>query len=164
MKTICTFCNAVISEEPSSEGGANHGVCKPCFQRIFSEYGFNLKKFLNLFDAPVFLVDGDANVLAANILATASVKKPVALMKGKLCGNVLECINACLPEGCGKTASCPHCVIRSSVTETYMTGNEITRRPAVLIRNNDGNPVKENLLVSTRKEGNIVLLRLEPEN
>ncbi|MFZ0004366.1 MAG: hypothetical protein WCC86_07320 [Methanoregula sp.] len=116
-----------------------------------------------MFDAPVLLVDGDANVLAANTLATVAAKKPVALMKEKLCGDVLECINACLPEGCGKTANCPDCVIRSSVIETYTSGKEITRRSAMLIRNENGTKVKENFLVSTRKDGDAVLLRLEPE-
>ena len=161
MKTICSFCNTIISEKPSSDKGANHGICESCFQKILSEFGFNLKKFLDMLDAPVFLVDSDGIVLAANTLATVSAKKPVALMKGKLCGDVLGCINTCLPQGCGKTANCPDCVIRSSVEETYNTGKEITRRSAMLIRNENSKKVKESFLVSTRKDGNAVLLRLE---
>ena len=162
MKTICAFCNAVIKEDASADGHVSHGVCKACYRRILTEYGFNLQKYLDLLNAPVFLVDSDANVLAANTLAIGSVKKPVEQIKGKLCGDVLECINAFLPEGCGKTAHCPDCTIRSSVDETYATGNQITRRPATVTLKKNGSQVTEHLLVSTRKEGNIILLRLEP--
>ena len=161
MKTICSFCNVVISEGTSPDSRINHGVCTSCYTKILTEHGFNLQKFLNLLDAPVFLVDEDVNVLAANSLASAAIKKPLKDTTGQLCGNVLECINALLPEGCGKTPSCPDCTIRNSVNETYRTGAQITRRPADITRNNgDGNETAH-LLISTRKDNGIVLLQLE---
>jgi hypothetical protein len=162
MKTICAFCNTVINDDISADNRVNHGICKSCYRRILKDYGFNFRKCLNMLNAPVFLVDSDANVLAANTLAVAAVKKPVTWVRGKLCGDVLMCINAFLPEGCGKTPHCPDCTIRSSVNETYATAKQITRRPAVVIRKKNGNQVTEHLLVSTQKDGNIVLLRLEP--
>jgi hypothetical protein len=115
-----------------------------------------------MFDAPVFLVDAEANVLAANTLAVAAVKKPVARVTGKLCGTVLDCINAFLPMGCGKTPECPACTIRSSVNETFETGKPVHDRRAILTRKKNGSPEKVSLLVSTQKDGNVVLLRLEP--
>jgi hypothetical protein len=127
-----------------------------------TEHGFNLQKFLNMLDAPVFLVDRDVNVLAANTLANAAVKKPIEKTHREICGNVLECINAFLPEGCGKTQNCPDCTIRNSVNETYKTGTQINRRPAVITRKNgDSEDKTEHLLISTRKDNGIVLLRLE---
>lgn len=53
------------------------GYVHLCYTRILTEHGFNLKKFLNMLDAPVFLVDDNVNVLAANTLAIAAFKKPV---------------------------------------------------------------------------------------
>jgi hypothetical protein len=162
MVTICAFCDTVIRHEPLTVNLVNHGICESCYKSILTNHGFNLKKFLDLLDAPVFLVDADVNILAANTRAIATAKKPVAQITGKLCGTVLECINAFLPEGCGKTTHCPDCTIRNSVNETYSTGNQITRRPAVVIRKNNGNQETVRLLVSTQKDGDIVLLRLEP--
>jgi hypothetical protein len=161
MKIVCSFCNAVIS--PGQPGDpVSHGVCPDCYTKIISEHRFNVRKFLDLLDAPVFLVDADVNILAANALAIATVKKPVTEIRGKICGNVIECVNAYLPEGCGKTAFCPDCTVRSSVNETYTTGHPITRRPAVIRRLVGGVEETLHLLVSTRKDGDVVLLRLEP--
>jgi hypothetical protein len=122
----------------------------------------DIRQFLNLLDVPVFLVDDDANILGANTLAIAAVEKTIEQVRGKLCGNVLECINACLPDGCGKTEFCPDCTIREAVTGTYKTGCPVTRRPAVFRKRKKGADETISLLVSTRKEERIVLLRLEP--
>jgi hypothetical protein len=108
-----------------------------------------------------FLVDSDANVLAANTLAVRAVQKPPELVHGRLCGKVLDCINAFLPEGCGKTPDCPDCEIRNAVNETYRTGMKIDDRPAVVHRKIGNHEKNGHLLVSTRKDGKVVLLRLE---
>ena len=86
-----------------------------------ARHGFNIRKFLDMLDAPVFLVDNDVNILAANTLAIAITKKPVAEVQGTICGKVLECINAYLPGGCRRTPVCPDCAIRASVDRTYKT-------------------------------------------
>lgn len=161
MKTICSFCNTIISPGTVPDDKVSHGVCNSCYTKILTEHGFNLQKFLNLLEAPVFLVDRDVNVLAANTLASAAIKKPIETIKGQICGNVLECINAYLPEGCGKTTSCPDCTIRNSVNETYRTGVQITRLPAeVTLKNGDAQETAH-LLISTRIDNGIVLLQLE---
>ena len=115
-----------------------------------------------MLESPVFLVDDDVRILAANTFALAIVNNPLEQIQGKLGGKILDCLNAFLPEGCGKTPFCPDCPIRMSVNETYATGQAVTRRPANLCRKiRDG---KENLhlLLSTRKAGDVVLLQLEP--
>lgn len=161
MKTICSFCNTVIEEGTAPEDQVSHGVCTACYHKILTEHGFNLQKFLNLLEAPVFLVDEDVNVLAANMLAVAAVNKPIEKTKGQLCGNVLECINAFLPEGCGKTESCPDCTIRNSVNETFRTGRPVSRRPATVTRKNGDSDETAHLIISTRKDNGVVLLQLE---
>jgi hypothetical protein len=162
MKTVCSFCTAIIRPGITPDDPVSHGICRSCYDRILASHGFNIQKFLNLLDAPVFLVDNDVTILAANTPALQMVKKPVPWVHGILCGTVLECINAHLRQGCGKTPSCPDCTIRTTVNETYATGHEVTRRPAAFSRKTSGTSEEVRLLVSTRKDGDIVLLRLEP--
>ena len=114
-----------------------------------------------MLDAPVFLVDSDVNVLAANSLAIAAVGKPAAQVHGNICEDVIECVNTFLPEGCGKTPFCPDCTIRSSVNETFKTGTPITSRPAEVTHKVGDRAKNTHLLVTTRKSGDVVLLRLE---
>jgi hypothetical protein len=162
MKTICSFCNITIHDDRAAPDLVTHGVCPSCYQQIMRTYGFNIRKFLDMLDAPVFLVDDDVNILAANARAIAIVNKPLPKIQGHICGMVLECINAFLPDGCGKTPQCPDCIIRSTVSETYKTSHAVDRRHASFTRKNGDSPEKVDLLVSTKKDGNVVLLRLEP--
>jgi hypothetical protein len=162
MTTICSFCNTIIKPELVPAEPVSHGVCRSCYDRILAENGFNTRKFLDMLSAPVFLVDADVNILEANALALATVQKPFVLVRGKICGTVLDCINSYLPEGCGKTAFCPDCVIRNSVNLTYTTGKPVTSALAVICRNGNSPGKEIHLIVSTRKDGNVVLLRLQP--
>jgi len=162
MRKICSFCNGVIQPGTSPNEPAVHGVCPSCQERISAQRGFNVRKYLDMLDAPVFLVDSDVNILEANSFALAVVKKPIDLVRWTRGGNVLECINSFLDEGCGKTVFCPNCMIRGAVNETYKTGRPITKQPATLCRKVGNTTEKLNLLVSTRKEGYVVLLRVEP--
>jgi PAS domain-containing protein len=162
MKTVCSFCKAVIRPGTKPDEPVSHGICIPCYHRIREDFGLDIRKVLDMLDAPVFLVDSDVRILAANTPAIKAFNKPLTEMQGKHCGTVLECINSCLPGGCGKTRFCPDCIIRAAVEETYETGHPVTRRHAVCRRRNSTGEETIKYLVSTRKEGDIVLLRLEP--
>jgi hypothetical protein len=162
MRKICAFCSGVMDAGTSPDEPASHGICRSCYDRILHENGLDVLKFLNMLDVPVFLVDDDVNILEANSLARAFVKKPDNLIRGTICGKVVDCINACLPEGCGKTPACPDCNIRNSVELTYKTGTPLNAIQAMLIRNGDNSPETIELNVSTWKDGDAVLLRLEP--
>jgi hypothetical protein len=162
MKVICSFCTAVISPGRSPDDPVSHGVCTSCYNRILSSHGFNVRKFLDMLDAPVLLVDADVNIIAANALAIQTVRKPVSQIQGNLCGDVMECVNAFLPGGCGRTPECPDCTVRDSVNETYSTGHTVTRRSAIIRSRAGGRGKTMQLLISTQKDGDIVLLRLEP--
>jgi len=162
MKTICTFCSCVVKEGNSTEDPVSHGVCPDCYDRILRTFGFNVKKFLDELESPVLLVDADVRVLAANSLALDLVGKPVADVRGTLCGDVLACINATRPKGCGQTDICPDCTFRESIKETYATGLPVNRRAAILVKKDDDILRNIPFKVSTRKDGNVVMLRLEP--
>jgi len=162
MRTICSFCKTEIRPGSVPDEPVSHGVCKSCYEQILARHRFNTRKYLDLLDAPVVLVDGDARVLAANALAREFVKTPFAQVRGSLCGIVLECVNAFLPKGCGKTVFCPDCTIRNAVTGTYTTGTPVIGKQAVLNRIVQGREEDLHVIVSTRKDGDVVLLRLEP--
>lgn len=162
MRVVCSFCPAVIRPGTSPGDQISHGICSACYNRILTSHGFNVRKFVDLFDAPVILVDADVRILEANSLAIAAVGKPVAQVKGTLCGDMIDCVNAFLPEGCGNTRTCPDCTLRDSVNQTYATGDPVTRRPAVVTRRAGNTEEHLHFRVTTRKDGGVVLLRLEP--
>lgn len=162
MKTVCAFCNKVIGAGSSKDDPISHGVCPDCYRQILADFGFDTKKFLDMLDSPVFLVDADARVLAANTQAFRLTTQCPDVIRGTLCGDALACINAAKPKGCGNTDACPDCGFRESVRETYTTGRPVNRRAAVLLKK-DGTTIQEiPFRVSTRKDGRAVLLRLEP--
>ena len=162
MKSVCSFCDAVIREGSGDDDRVSHGICKTCFDEFKARYGFNAKKFLDMFEAPVFLVDDDARVMAANRLAITLAGRAAGLADGRFCGDILSCVNAVLENGCGKTRFCPDCTFRNSVTETYTTGRPVTDRVATLCRRDGDTREGIRMLVSTRKDGDAVLLRLQP--
>ncbi len=107
MKTVCAFCNITISPGTSPDEPVSHGICTSCYNQILARHGFNIRKFLDMLDAPVFLVDNDVNILAANTLAIAITKKPVAEVREP---SVETCWNASTPtspEDAGKLQSVP---------------------------------------------------------
>jgi len=159
MKTICSFCETVINPGKSPHDPVSHGVCDSFYRRIRREFGFDLRKFLDTLDAPVFLVDKNAIMVEANMKVITLTGKPLREINGQLCGKVLECLNAELKEGCGTT---PDCTIRSSVKETWTTGRPIENRIAVLRKTIRNLPVEQKFSISTCKDGEVVLLRLEP--
>jgi hypothetical protein len=146
----------------SPDEPVSHGVCTECHDRILTEYGFDTRTFLDQLGSPVLLVDGEARVLAANTPAMELMGKRALAVRGTLCGDALACINAAKPRGCGKTEACPDCTFRESVMETFTTGRPVNRRAAVLLRQNGDTITDIPFLVSTRKDGDVVMLRLEP--
>ena len=161
MRYICSFCN--IEYAPPVGDGAliSHGICRICYNHARASLGVDLREFLDMLDHPVVLVDHDVRVLSSNEKAAALVKKERAEMIGRFGGEVFECENASLPEGCGRTVHCSGCVIRESVNETYETGNPVICRPAALYQGVPGYSFPVELVISTRKSGDVVFLMVE---
>jgi transcriptional regulator of aromatic amino acid metabolism len=77
-----------------------HGLCQSCAAELeFAPQ--SLDRLLNTLPAPVLAVDGEGRTLAANTAAAAMVRSDVPQMKGRLTGEVLSCVHAKLPGGCG---------------------------------------------------------------
>ncbi len=92
-----------------------------------------------VFDAlpfPAFVADGDVRILATNPAARRFLRGGDKSELRQRYGEVLHCINSA--EGCGKSAACTDCVIRSLITFA-ISGGEPARRRARLEYHQDGN-------------------------
>jgi len=162
MVTVCAYCHTIIRPASEPDEPVNHGICEPCHTHFLALLGIDLNRYLDLLDAPVVLVDEEARVLSANHLAQESFHIPAGMVPSpRLCGDVFECENAERPEGCGRTVPCLSCAIRNTVMETHRTGDPVDGRPAVLTRRLRSSGAGLDLRISARREGRVVLLRIE---
>jgi len=100
--------------------------------------------------APVIMVvlDEEARIKDVNKAAQTIVGKiPVA--SAHLPGELFDCVNSSLGDGCGTTPSCKDCAIRSAINEALREGKETYRQEASLNVRVDGEPVKHYYLLST---------------
>jgi PAS domain-containing protein len=164
MKRICAWCRKELHGIDSQAGAGNvitHGICKNCRDNIMFQLGVELESFLNSLNVPIVLVNQEGTVVTVNNQAKAMLRKDLPEIKGYRGGEVFECAYARLPEGCGNTLHCSGCTIRRTVMQTYETGKGFLRVPAALNKNTPEEPVKMNLLISTEKLTDLVLLRID---
>ncbi len=76
---------------------------------------------------PVAVADAEVRVQAVNPSAECFFRAPAADAYQKKCGDVIRCVNASQPGGCGGTPACRACVLRNSVYQA-LEGQSITRR------------------------------------
>ncbi|HEX9023198.1 MAG TPA: PAS domain-containing protein [Geobacteraceae bacterium] len=164
MKRVCAWCRKEL-EAPCSEAdhdeAITHGICKACADSFFSGTGTALRDFLETIGVPVVVADGSVTIGTANSAALALFRKELPDVAGNKGGDVFECIYAPLPGGCGATLHCSGCAIRSTVMDTYRTGKSHLRHPALLKRGRPDRPETIELLISTEKLGDVVLLRID---
>jgi len=166
MRKICAWCNrelnAGLPADAKTKHLVSHGICKDCsYHFLARDVGLPLQDYLNGLDTPVLVTDGDVVVKGANRKAYTVLGKELAQIEGLYGGRVFECEYAMLPEGCGKTIHCGGCVIRRSVTDSFVSHNPHTRVPACLnCRTSEGSQTVQ-LLISTVRSGDVVLLKVE---
>jgi PAS domain-containing protein len=141
----------------------SHGICEECAEKMLSGTRAKAREFLDGLDEPVFLADGDGRVRAANRRACSLVGKEAGDVEDQLGGDVIECVNARLPGGCGRTVHCEACAIRNAVSETIATGRPLTNVPASKDIRTDRGVVQKRLFISTERAGTLVLLRIEED-
>ena len=167
MQVQCAWCQKEIAPNPDGRtvtGEITHGICEECADYFFTKRDHSLRTLLNYLGAPILVVDDDARVLDASDSALALLSMTAEQLQGALAGDVIECANAKLPQGCGHTVHCLACAIRNCVRETAETGHPFTRVPA-WIRQHDAtaHPAtwRTRYLISTEKVGPTVLLRID---
>ena len=141
----------------------SHGMCDMCAQRMEAATRQTAREFLDQLDTPVFLTDGNVRIVAANRAARVLVGKGDAEIEDRLGGDVIECVNAYKPGGCGNTVHCKACTIRNTVNETITTGRPQHQVPALQTLRTDEGEVEKQLLISTERAGTFVLLTIEEE-
>jgi PAS domain-containing protein len=145
---------------PLSDGGVTHAMCSDCDSYFGAQWkGMSYADYVARFDFPVVLVEREGRVVAMNRPACAFLGREPGEVVGLLGGEAMECAYARLPGGCGKTAHCPACAIRNSVTATHQTGKPLVRVPATLRRRDQS---VHDLLISTTREDRVVKVVIEP--
>lgn len=164
MALHCSWCNNEVSPEEtgrSMDRRISLPLCPSCSELMVFQMGVPLQTFIDRLPAPIFVVDNNGTVEAANSLGYRFLnKKPQDVVK-KLQGVVFECAYSRLPEGCGGTIHCSGCAIRRSVHETYETGESRIEVPATLKYDGPDDPRDVEMLISTEKMGEVVLLRID---
>lgn len=134
MQVICSYCRDVLEEDERSEDGdISHGMCEPCHEYFSAQWnGMNWDEYLNRFDQPVVLLNGDLRVVAANERAGKILENGDREVVGLLPGEAMECVYARHPDGCGNTLHCAACTIRIVTECTIITGKSLEDVPAKL--------------------------------
>jgi transcriptional regulator with PAS, ATPase and Fis domain len=133
-------------------------MCKECYNHYKDQIkGLSLDKFLDRFEAPLLVVDKDGRIVAANKMIENIMSRSRRDIFGLLGGEVMECVYARLPEGCGKTAHCLACSIRNTVMAAMESGEPQMHVPVTLSQEN-----KEiEMVISTEKIGSFVRIIIE---
>lgn len=164
MRRICAWCKADLGTKPADphfEHTVTHGICPACLETFFQLRQSALIEILDRLDAPVIVVDSTVCVRCANKQAQTLLHKTMPAIEGAVAGDVLECAYAKLSEGCGNTTHCDGCTIRNSVMDTFKTGESHLKIPTHLLQGSADDNQEVNLLLSTEKVNDMVLLRVD---
>ena len=135
MKTIrrvCAWCNKELGrkEVPRSGGDITHGICSPCLIKATNFEDRTATQILNFIQEPVFIVDSNVTIKAANVSGQKLLGKSFDQIENAIGGDALECSYASMKEGCGKTEHCKTCAIRNILLDTLDTGQGYMNVPA----------------------------------
>jgi len=164
MQHICAWCQADLGEIESAthnDTDISHGICPSCANRIRAEMGEPLQEFLDRLDAPVLLLESGARVVTANKCARDMLGKELSEIQAHRGGEVIECMYANMPGGCGEQLHCKSCTIRNTVLETYETGKSFLHVKAFPDIQVGRDTKTMSLEISTEKVADMVLLRID---
>lgn len=164
MENTCTWCKSLIdliSTDEVKKYNITQGVCLSCAEKLNSEAGIDLSKFLNELNAPVVILDKNGVIRSANDEALKLIDKNIDKVTGHPGGEVFDCVHSKELEGCGNTVDCVTCTIRSCVMSTFSSGVSLFEKPAILLTGDPQNPVRLDFLISTEKVDGYVLLRVD---
>lgn len=162
MKTVCAWCRCEIAPEVGSGTPVlvTHGICARCADLLERFDQLQMGTLLERLDQPVLCVDDDVRVVFGNRAAAEALGRDPEALRGRLAGEVIECVHAHEPGGCGHTGSCASCVIRGSVGTTWRTGQRVQDADAWQEVFTPDGVSRQHLLVSTERRGGVVLLHI----
>ncbi len=162
MKVICSYCRKKIGEkEPFNDYSVSHGMCQECYDYYEEQInGLSLDKFLDKLEAPVLIMDENNRIVAANKMAGTMTGKSHREVFGLLGEEMMECVYARLPEGCGEKAHCEACTIRNAVMAAMESGEPQMHVPVKLLQEDR----EIEMVISTEKIGSLVRIVIENVN
>ena len=162
MIRICAWCkkNMGITEYDVENNAVTHGICLEC-EKLVEFEPVKTQDILNEFNNPVLLMNDEGCCVVANTAASKTLKKEINSIEGCLGGDIISCVHAMEPGGCGEMEHCSGCTIRNTVIETFKTGKSHLKVEAYQYIQNEKGVKKTKFLVSTEKRGNKVLLRID---
>ncbi|MBD3167504.1 hypothetical protein GF324_12965 [bacterium] len=163
--SICAWCGTALHDEPAGIADhytITHGICEECRLQLFMDNPKAYDQFLDSLNAPILAVNREGEVMGASGEACGflQVDHPDR-MRELPGGEVMQCIYADEPGGCGNTIHCKACTIRNNVTYTLETGNSLHEVPAFLYMDNGEGRQKTEFLISTELMDPFVLLRID---
>lgn len=163
MKTICAWCKTVLNDDNTDGGMISHGICTKCRDWVRGDVANTvpLETFLDTLPIPVVVVNRDLLVETANQAALRALGKEKAELAGYSGGDVIECAYARLPGGCGNTEHCSGCVIRNTVTKSFVSGENIENAVAHNPIGHGASAVQTRFQISTSRISGYVLLRID---
>jgi PAS domain-containing protein len=167
MKKVCAWCRRELESfvaEHEQMYPVTHGICDTCAADLLMQMGRPLQEFLDSLDVPILLIESGPLICTANRQARKLLDKQLTEIEGRRGGDVIECVHAKLPEGCGNTVHCKSCTIRITVLETFTSGISSVRVPAYPDIQTVSGVKTMRFLITTEKVGNLVLLRIEDKN
>ena len=164
MRRVCGWCKKDLNPEAkqNSEAPVTHGICSSCALKITTGTPRSVSDMLDLVAEPVFLLDGEGVLHAANRSGCRLVDKEPDAMVDRLLGDVIECANAGLPGGCGHTVHCSMCTLRNTLIETLETGRGAVDAPATRNVNSPEGERPVHFLISTEPVDGRILLKIVP--
>ena len=124
--------------------------------------GADRREFLEAIEAPVLLMQGiPRQVLTANQSALELFGKELRQVEGHRGGQVFDCEHSFSAAGCGMDANCEHCAIKGAIVDTFTTGVPHEAVTATLPVWKAGVAGYRTLQVSTKKVGDLALVRIE---
>ena len=167
MKKVCAWCRRELEStaaDHEQQYPITHGICETCAANLLAQMGRPLQEFLDNLDVPILLLESGPLICSANRQARKLLDKQLADIAGRRGGEVIECVYAKLPEGCGNTVHCKSCTIRITVLETFATGRSFIRVPAYPDIQTLSGVKTMCFLITTEKVGDFVFLRIEDKN
>jgi len=164
MRRECAWCRQSLSPDEQAEEPnrpVTHGICTRCAQLLLARYPESLGSFLDRLPVPVLVIEDAARVFTANAAARFLLGKELPAIEGRRGGDVIECVHAGRPGGCGEQVHCKSCTIRNTVLQTFQTGESFMRvkaYPDIQV----GHAVKTfTVEITTEKVGDVVLLQVD---
>lgn len=135
-------------------------LCDTCAATLQSGRREPLSSFIETVDAPILVLAASGRVELANNRARALMGRITDAIEGHQAGEVIECVHASEPGGCGQTEHCSGCTLRSTVQHTHSTGEAHYDVHACQQVSTPGGIRTQWLELSTEKAGELVLLRI----